>query len=411
MTAFANWMISRHDIDDTILMELFSQAEVMAYEPENGHWEPPLEQNTSYHRFYFSIPSEELKFCSGDSQVGYRRLPCYSLNISNSGGDISISFKHEYTGYTDRFGEGGKGREVMNSVLHGLSQYLERHKPKTMSWSAVSKSRAGAVNPQARGKVYAMWATKNLYPDQYVPIRNDYWVRRDVYDREYVPRGYPSPNEFPGSPLKSAREFMDAYEKAQRDIYRREEEERERNYERQQRLDRRNARQREREELERLIASPASNPQQLQVGDEVIDKTTGEIYVIVKFRRRPYDSTLLLRLRRPEASRATMEKEASEVAKATGENRIRRQTQMGDIIRQNNPLGLQVGDEVIYGRNRDVIYRIISFDVSRQQAPGFNQYRNTVSALIQPLQQNGPSRKVPLAHLRPKPEFRQGRLF
>ena len=174
------------------ITEAFGADAIMAHQVENGQWEPSLD--TPYSReyyYYFSLPSDPKKTCKGK--------PCYALVVYPSGqygnpGEYSVTFKHAETEYSDRhdynqelkrqYG-GDPGGDMMKSVLNGLWQFVEAKKPKMLSWSGVSKSRDDAINPNAREKVYFLWASKNLL-GKYVPISQGQWVRADVYDRQYV---------------------------------------------------------------------------------------------------------------------------------------------------------------------------------------------------------------------------------
>src|SRR5690606_22229828 len=88
-----------------------------------------------------------------------------------------------------------------------IGQYIDAKQPPQLTWSPVAKSRAGANNPMARESVYFLWAAKNIFP-QYVPMSKRKWVRRDVYEQNYVSQGYPPVPKDVSKPKRAAEEML-----------------------------------------------------------------------------------------------------------------------------------------------------------------------------------------------------------
>jgi hypothetical protein len=194
----------RRFFEDSILFdESFAKSDIMDYKPENAIWQPPLNKNAAIYRYHFSLPSDPEKTDS------YDNLPPYVLIIDGVNDAMNISFKHIETGYSDRFSfnkelslqsGGNPGKEMMMSILHGISEYIDVKNPEMITWTPIEKTTYDAPNPDARSKVYRLWAIKNIM-GRYVPIGQDKWVRMDHYEDEYVKNGYPvfDPKKYIGS--------------------------------------------------------------------------------------------------------------------------------------------------------------------------------------------------------------------
>ena len=261
MKGFANFCKQALMYD--MQLEAFNTEKIAAHEVENAYWSPGLDEPSDYYSYYFSLPSDPIKQCSGK--------PCYHLTLGGRGYDdliYNVAFAHEYSSFGDRYerNQAIKQRtgidpstEMMNSVLHGLYEFVTKKNPKGLNWSAVSKSRQDAINPNARGKVYQLWAIKNLM-GKYVPLNDQEWIRADAYQREYVEReGYP-----PWSEKYKGKKGYEMFMQAMQDFWHERESARERA-----------ERQHQEEEtarLQRYIANPRQNPQGIQIGDEVYIK-------------------------------------------------------------------------------------------------------------------------------------------
>jgi hypothetical protein len=183
----------------------------------------------------------------------------------------------------------GVGMEVFKGVLKALSEYITAKKPAKLYWSAVSKSVPNPVsgkisNPEARAHVYEAWAVRHLFPEKYIGMDGQ-WLRRDIYDKEWVPNGYPPvPEDLKDSspPGEKRRVLEDLQEKTRRnrtEIARRERERAEAEERRQQeeeerrreqiRRQREEARLRRLERIQQELQDPEKNPQGIQLDDVV----------------------------------------------------------------------------------------------------------------------------------------------
>lgn len=227
------------------------------HQPLNGKWDQPLTPSINHARYRFDVPGDN---CGPG---------CYAVSVSGSpDSGVSISFSRAGS-YSDQ--HKGVGTTVFKGVLKALSEYITALKPKSLSWSAVTKSvphpeTGKIVNPEARAHVYEGWALRNLFPDKYVGMEGQ-WIRRDVYDTKYVPQGFPTvPEGITGESSSGAkREALDKmrqdYQANQDEIYRRREEE--------QRREREEREQRRRERMASALADPQRNPGGVQEGDIV----------------------------------------------------------------------------------------------------------------------------------------------
>jgi hypothetical protein len=105
---------------------------------------------------------------------------------------ISISFSR-CGSYRDF--DGGYGAQVFMGVAKAISKYAQVRKPARFFWSPVPRSthqKAGqAQTLNARKNVYERMSVGNMFPEKYVSIKENEWLRRDLYDKHYVPVGYP----------------------------------------------------------------------------------------------------------------------------------------------------------------------------------------------------------------------------
>ena len=246
------------------------------HQPTDGRWDRPLEGNDS-NVYRFNIASDP---CGSQSR------PCYQVNLNNHNGEVSISFSRDGS-HSDQYR--GVGLEVFKSVLKALIEYITVKKPNKLSWSAIRKSVANPssgkiTNPEARAHVYEAWALRHLFPEKYVGMDGQ-WLRRDIYDKEWVPNGFPPipDNINDNSPSGEKRRVLeDLQEKARKnrtEIQSREHERREAENRRQrEEQERREAeRRRQEEEAERrrqevirqALEDPEKNPNGIKEGDVV----------------------------------------------------------------------------------------------------------------------------------------------
>lgn len=262
---------------DVELERLIAEG-VEDHQPADARWDRPLSDSDSGNVYRFNV--------SGDD-CGTESRPCYQVNVSGTPANgVSISFSRNGS-YSDE--HRGVGMEVFKGVLKGLSEYVQTLKPSRLSWSAVTKSvpnphTGKIVNPEARAHVYEAWALRYLFPDKYIGMSGQ-WLRRDIYDSEYVPNGYPPvPEGLDGSSSSTAKRkaLEEMQEKAQQnrdEIHRREREreeaeQRRREQERQAReaearRQREEAEARRQEFMNRALEDESQNPNGIKKDDIV----------------------------------------------------------------------------------------------------------------------------------------------
>ena len=170
-----------------------SVTEVESLQPKDGKW---YNKNT----YAFNVEGDE---------CGTKDQPCYTVTIGDDG---AVAFQRSKS-YSDN--NAGFGPRVFEGVHYAIWEYVKKNNPEHLSWAPVSKTsvnkRTGKVeNPEARKKVYEIFALKSLFPDLYLSPTKNFWVRRDIYEKTYVERGYPAipENLTTNSDIKSKKEFL-----------------------------------------------------------------------------------------------------------------------------------------------------------------------------------------------------------
>lgn len=252
MLKFKDYLYS----EDLLILDRLVEG-VEDHQPLNGKWVRPLEPSNNHAEYKFDVPGDN---CGPG---------CYAVNISGNPKEIvSISFSRSGS-YMDQ--HKGVGMEVFKGVLKALSEYVSVLKPKGLSWSAVAKRTPNPktgkiINPEARAHIYEGWATRYLFPDKYVGMK-DRWLRRDIYDSEYVPKGFPPvpegvTSDSPSGTKKEVLEKMRKEFESKKDEIERIEREHEQR--------RRDEEERERRaEIAAALADPEKNPEGIQEGDIV----------------------------------------------------------------------------------------------------------------------------------------------
>lgn len=80
------------------------------------------------------------------------------------------------------------GANVFTGVQMALKEYMKALDPISIQWvisAAIDSSRG-----ELRDNVYNTWFSKNLFPHKLVGIQG-YWVKREIYDSEFVSNGFP----------------------------------------------------------------------------------------------------------------------------------------------------------------------------------------------------------------------------
>jgi hypothetical protein len=80
-----------------------------------------------------------------------------------------------------------------------MEEFVNQKQPVGFSWTGVKKSTPGAINTDARAKVYDLWARKTL-AGKYTKYQG-IWLRNDVYEKERTkpptPPDHLTPLEWP----------------------------------------------------------------------------------------------------------------------------------------------------------------------------------------------------------------------
>lgn len=178
MLSETEFILSLNGLGSDLLMEGVGEKR-----PKDGFWrysEADGSPKDGDNNFYFNVDGDDCSKCSnGCSPQSKKRV--YRVSIGKGYESITVSFfRCDSTSGSDQ----GVFTDVINGVLYAISEYVLKHRPVKISWSAVSKSGL-SINPQARASIYEKWSIRYLFPDKYVKA-GTYWVRRDVYDSQYV---------------------------------------------------------------------------------------------------------------------------------------------------------------------------------------------------------------------------------
>lgn len=271
MLNFSDFLSKRDSdfVDEFYFVVERTEAEIEALQIKDGRWTSLSATSGTY---VFNVEGDDCSPSMND--------PCYEVSI---GGDVNnpfygvgISF---YRGGSTQDVRGGHGPEVFKGVEKAIFEFLKKNNPVSLSWSpvrthAVNPVTGAVTNPEGRRSVYEILSIKSLFPEKYVSVQQNHWIRRDYYDRVFVPNGFPAVPEGltqssnPGK-KKEAMEKMrkeasevssDNQDRLQSAVQREAEEERHRNI-------RRNA-ERRHSELGEILEDPVQNPQGLRIGEE-----------------------------------------------------------------------------------------------------------------------------------------------
>jgi hypothetical protein len=176
----------------------FDNLESIGQNLKDTKWSPPLSTDASHYKFEFNIDEDP---------CGSQTVPCYSVTMGKSGNGWSFAFQRKGT-YESASATGGaklQGTGADNpriaGILYAYGKFIKEKSPREMRWMPTTTSRS---------HLYDRWMNSNLFPDRYVKIDEDKWVRRDVYDQEYVPTGYPKvPSDITmDSPARAKKEAL-----------------------------------------------------------------------------------------------------------------------------------------------------------------------------------------------------------
>jgi hypothetical protein len=75
-------------------------------------------------------------------------------------------------------------------------EFIQKNNPYYLTWEPIITRTVNPVtgkvtNPEGRKSVYEIFAIKSLFP-LYVSVKLNEWIRKDIYDKQYVAKGFPS---------------------------------------------------------------------------------------------------------------------------------------------------------------------------------------------------------------------------
>ena len=132
---------------------------------------------------------------------------CYKVVFSGRPEDgVRVSFSRgigsdKFSDVRLSYDENGKitpvGANVFVGVKRAFQEYIEKLNPVSIDWEsvsrdtyAISQSVGSKKDKNVRDNIYNFWSAKNLFPNKFVGIQG-YWLKRDVYDKQLVPLGFP----------------------------------------------------------------------------------------------------------------------------------------------------------------------------------------------------------------------------
>jgi hypothetical protein len=193
-----------------------NEDEIANIQVKDGNWGKNDNGNVVYR---FNIEGDN---CAGANPYKGSE-PCYVVTFAgddlnpNVGVSVSFSRAQSYGDY-----RGGFGPKVFDAVRKAIYEYIKMRNPAALYWNPVqrdSEAEPGKANtPNARQGAYEIWSVKALWPEKYVSFRENEWLRRDLYDKFYVSKGFPKvpdnldKNSLPGDKRKALRAFRQQVE-------------------------------------------------------------------------------------------------------------------------------------------------------------------------------------------------------
>lgn len=207
-------------------------VDINTYLPKDGRWETSLVPGKGKYVYVFNVEEDE----------NCPRELCYAVMLYDPYGqdvyDVSFSRAGQYQDNPDRLPRNlpklppkkfdetpaeknkrekieaqiqkawnkaqRRGSAVFSGVLKALGDFIEKINPKGFNWSPVVKRTINPItgqvqNPEARKKVYDIWAAKYLFP-KYVGLPGDTWLRKDVWEEKRKTHSSRDGLEFPEAP-------------------------------------------------------------------------------------------------------------------------------------------------------------------------------------------------------------------
>ena len=223
MIAFSDYINEKNwysfDYFGNLLLEI-TEEEAEAIQVKDGKW------SSDYSTFYFNVEGDDGSdpHCAGFTGPLYKTTFYGDPNVING---VSVAFFR-----CNRVDDvrGGHGAKVFDAVKKSIAEYIKVKNPMGLTWSPVWRSSSSPVvggvnNPEARKKVYELWAKKSLFPDKYVSVADNIWTRRDIYDKYIVPKGFPeipaglNSRSNPGEKAEAFKEFRRLAQSTRRSIH------------------------------------------------------------------------------------------------------------------------------------------------------------------------------------------------
>lgn len=169
--------------DESFFIEM-SEAEAEAIQVKNAQWKNLKSNNATY---YFDVEGDDC-----DGLLPFGAPACYKVSFYGDLRDIhngvSIAF-YRKNQVSDQ--DLGFGPKVFAGVQKGIYEFIKANAPYRLNWQPIYKG-GSKINPEARKKVYELWSKRSLFPEKYVSMQMNQWIRRDIYDKYFVPEGFPA---------------------------------------------------------------------------------------------------------------------------------------------------------------------------------------------------------------------------
>lgn len=171
-------MLTWKEFSENKLNELFENPQP----PKNGHW---IFDHSNRAEYGYDTDKDPCP-----------KSPCHIVYFIKQHGGVTIGFKPAHSRHEQDERLQFAQYDVGNAVMYATKEYIEKHNPTFIAWSPTRKTRSDR-NPEARRKIYAIAIQRALFP-QYVPAdpqspdHPSRWVRRDIYEKEFASKGYPS---------------------------------------------------------------------------------------------------------------------------------------------------------------------------------------------------------------------------
>ena len=134
--------------------------------------------------FYFNVDGDD---CGSEW--------CYSVHFEELlSNEYEVEFKRGSNNSKDE--RRGVGVQVLGAVCYAIYEFIKNMNPDSLKWSPAKTKTPNPVtgiirNPEGRRDVYDMYFVRNIFPE-YVSVKMNEWMRREIYERDYVKWGYPS---------------------------------------------------------------------------------------------------------------------------------------------------------------------------------------------------------------------------